>query len=87
MKEPLFVDPATGVTYGLDSGLWRSPTGAPFMLTPLEGLRREQIAATDRSMWRYRAALPIDLDPPVSLGEGCADHCRDAGADLRRGGS
>ena len=71
MKEPLFVDPSTGATYELDSGLWRSPTGAPLMLTPLEGLKRDQIVAADRSMWRYRAALPIDLEPPVSLGEGC----------------
>jgi len=71
VKEAQFVDPSTGVTYRLDSGLWRSPTGAPFMLTPMGGFRRDQIVATDRSMWRYRAALPIDLEPPVSLGEGC----------------
>ena len=71
VKEPLFVDPSTGVTYELDCGLWRSPTGAPLMLTAMEGLNRDQIVATDRSMWRYRAALPIDLEPPVSLGEGC----------------
>ena len=71
VKEPQFVDPSTGVTYPLDSGLWRSPTGVALMMTPLEGLRRDQIVTADRSMWRYRAALPIDLEPPVSLGEGC----------------
>ncbi len=71
MKEPKFVDPTTGVTYDLHCGLWRSPSGAPFMLTRLEGLTRDQIVATDRSMWRYKAALPIDVEPPVSLGEGC----------------
>lgn len=71
MNDARFVDPGTGVTYDLDCGLWRSPTGLPFMLTPLAGLNRDQVVATDRSMWRYRAALPIDLEPPVSLGEGC----------------
>lgn len=65
------MDPSTGAMYPLDSALWRSPTGAPMMITPLDGLRRDQIVAADRSMWRYRAALPIDLEPPVSLGEGC----------------
>lgn len=25
----------------------------------------------DRSIWRYRAALPLPIDSPVSLGEGC----------------
>ena len=71
MEAASFIDPTTDVSYGLDSGLWRSPTGAPFMLTELSGITREQVVSTDRSMWRYREALPIDSTKRVSLGEGC----------------
>lgn len=40
------------------------------MMSPLPGLRRDQIDHDDRSIWRYRAALPFEADQPVTLGEG-----------------
>jgi threonine synthase len=39
------------------------------MVDPVEGFSRASIEPRIRSQWRYRAALPLDLDP-VSLGEG-----------------
>lgn len=39
------------------------------MVTPVAGFSRERIDTRIRSQWRYRAALPLELDP-VSLGEG-----------------
>ena len=41
------------------------------MLTPLDGINREQIDSAVRSLWRYRASLPLNVDAPISLGEGC----------------
>ncbi len=70
VSDPIFVDPVTGERYGLASGLWRSPNGNPLALSPLPGLRRDQIDNADNSIWRYRAALPVEIDQPVSLGEG-----------------
>jgi threonine synthase len=39
------------------------------MVDPVAGFSRESIEPRTRSQWRYRAALPLELDP-VSLGEG-----------------
>ena len=58
-------------TFSLDTPIWRSPSGHPLMLTPLEGINREQIDSVVRSLWRYRASLPLNVDAPISLGEGC----------------
>lgn len=37
---------------------------------PLAGLRREALKDGPPTMWRYAAALPVDLEDAVSLGEG-----------------
>ncbi len=58
-------------TFSLDTPIWRSPSGHPLMLTPLPGINREQINSAVRSLWRYRASFPINVDTPISLGEGC----------------
>lgn len=58
-------------TFSLDTPIWRSPAGHPLMLTPLRGINREQIHTDVRSLWRYRESLPLDVDTPISLGEGC----------------
>ena len=58
-------------TFPLDTPIWRSPSGHPLMLTPLDGIDREQIHIDVRSLWRYRESLPLDIDAPISLGEGC----------------
>ena len=66
-----FIDPVNKTTYPLTDKIWRSPFGGPLMLTPLEGIRCDKIDQNDRSIWRYRASFPLDIEDPVSLGEGC----------------
>ncbi len=64
-----YIDPATGHTYPLETPRWRSDDGGPLMITALPGLSRADIDTRERSIWRYRAALPCAL-APISLGEG-----------------
>ncbi|MBL8701713.1 MAG: pyridoxal-phosphate dependent enzyme [Alphaproteobacteria bacterium] len=65
-----YIDPETAKSYPLDVPRWRSDDGNPLMITPLPGIARADIDTSTRSLWRYRAALPMDI-APVSLGEGC----------------
>ncbi|WP_208511853.1 pyridoxal-phosphate dependent enzyme [Variovorax paradoxus] len=68
---PHYVDPRTGRTHGLLERRWRSDDGHPMMITPLPGISRDDIDTRVRSLWRYRAALPVAIERPASLGEGC----------------
>ncbi|WP_426240166.1 pyridoxal-phosphate dependent enzyme [Pararhizobium sp. DWP1-1-3] len=65
-----YIDPQTRETFSLEKPLWRSPSGNPMMVTDLPGIGRDDIDRSARSIWRYRAALPLDIKSPVSLGEG-----------------
>ena len=67
---PAYVDPATGALHPLDRPRWRSDTGGPLMITPLPGIGRGDIAGGTRSLWRYAAALPVDVPRPITMGEG-----------------
>jgi threonine synthase len=69
-EPPAYVDPTSGETYPISEPRWRSPSGAPLMITPLPGLGRDRIDRSKRSLWRYAAALPVDVADPVTLGEG-----------------
>src|SRR5579875_436838 len=53
-----YMDPRSGETFPLDIPRWCGTNGAPLMLSTLPGIRRRQIEAATRSLWRYRAALP-----------------------------
>jgi len=66
-----YLDPRTGKTFPLDQPRWCGPGHAPLLLTPLPGLKRGQIDGGERSLWRYRAALPMQIGEPISMGEGC----------------
>src|SRR5271165_3162610 len=66
-----YLDPRTGQTFPLDQPRWCGPGHAPLLLTPLPGMRRRGIDLATRSLWRYRAALPMQVDDPITLGEGC----------------
>jgi threonine synthase len=66
-----YLDPATGTSYPIDEPRWRGESGGPLMIEALPGIGRGEIARGIRSLWRYAAALPIDVREPVSLGEGC----------------
>ncbi|MCZ6678243.1 MAG: threonine synthase [Candidatus Poribacteria bacterium] len=66
-----YIDPRTGETFPLDKPIWRSPSGNPLLLTPLSGICQDDIDMAVRSIWRYRAAFPLAVDEPISMGEGC----------------
>jgi threonine synthase len=66
-----FLDSRSHVLYRLDERRWRSDTGHPLMVTPLAGIARDEIDSGVRSIWRYRASLPVEIPRAVSLGEGC----------------
>jgi len=65
-----FIDPVDNTTYSFSEDIWRSPAGRPLMTTPLAGITRKDIIEHERSIWRYRKSLPIDIQNPISLGEG-----------------
>ena len=67
---PTYLDPRTGQTFPLDQPRWSGPDHAPLLLTPLPGITRAQIDPAVRSLWRYRAAFPLQPDDPITLGEG-----------------
>ena len=66
-----YLDPRSGQTFPLEAPRWCGPGQAPLLLTALPGLRRGQIDASTRSLWRYRAALPMQVADPITMGEGC----------------
>ena len=68
--QPAYLNPRTGKTYPLDEPRWQSSDGAPLLLTPLPGMTRSEIDPTVNSLWRYRAALPLEVREPVTMGEG-----------------
>jgi threonine synthase len=68
---PAYVDPISGQKYPISEPRWRSDTGAPLMITALPGLGRNMIDTGKRSLWRYAAALPVDVSDPITMGEGC----------------
>jgi threonine synthase len=62
--------PVCGKIYAADRPIWRCDCGGYLNLEPGPGLRRTDIVAADRSLWRYSAALALKSPPRVSLGEG-----------------
>ena len=68
---PAYLDPRSGQTFPLDTPRWCGPGRQPLLLTPLPGMTAAQIDTTTRSLWRYRAALPVQPNTPISIGEGC----------------
>lgn len=66
---PVLLDRAGG-RYALDDQRWRGDDGSPLAVSPVPGLSPDRIVDSERSLWRYEAALPIDPVHRVSLGEG-----------------
>lgn len=66
-----YLDPRSGDIFPIDQPRWCGADHAPLLLTPLSGIGRDDIDTSTRSLWRYRAALPMPCDAPISLGEGC----------------
>jgi threonine synthase len=67
---PAYVDPISGEKYPISEPRWCSDSGAPLMITALPGIGRDMIDARARSLWRYSAALPVDVPDPITMGEG-----------------
>ena len=65
-----YVDPSTGRSYPLTEARWRADNGHYLNLAPAPGLRRADIETSRRSVWRYAAALRVDIEHAISLGEG-----------------
>lgn len=65
-----YLDPVDGTRYPLDLPRWRSAAGRPLWIEPGPGLTPGEIERPVRSLWRYRAALPLPALEPISLGEG-----------------
>jgi len=66
-----YLDPRSGETFPLEIPRWCGTNRAPLLLTPMPGIKREDIDPFERSLWRYAAALPFVPDDPISMGEGC----------------
>lgn len=73
-----YLDPRSGAAYPLDVPRWCGDAGQPLSLDPLPGIGRDAIDVSTRSLWRYRAALPFQVDDPITMGEGCTPLLRRA---------
>ena len=66
-----YLDPRSGETFPLETPRWCGTHRAPLFLTDLPGITRAQVDTSTRSLWRYRAALPMAAPDPITMGEGC----------------
>jgi threonine synthase len=78
-----YIDPRNGQLYPLDIPRWCSDDRTPLLITPGKGLSRDEIDGRNRSLWRYRAALPVDIAKPITLGEGCTPLVQQDWGELR----
>jgi threonine synthase len=78
-----YIDPATGASYPLDIPRWCSDQRGPLMMSEQKGIGRDEVDRKTRSLWRYQAALPVGIDRPISLGEGCTPLIERSWGDLR----
>ncbi|WP_373824655.1 threonine synthase, partial [Achromobacter insuavis] len=83
MHDPHYFDPLTGARHALGEARWCSEARTPLMISPLPGISRDDIDRGERSLWRYRAALPAAIERPVSMGEGCTPMVERAWGGLR----
>ncbi len=70
-QEPQLIEPRSGDVFPIDAPIWRASNGHPLTVTPLPGITRDDIDTGTRSLWRYAAALPVEIASPVTMGEGC----------------
>ncbi len=68
---PAYLDPRSGQTWPLAQPRWCGDGQQPLLLTDLPGLGPQDILRNDRSLWRYRAALPFVPAEIITMGEGC----------------
>lgn len=78
-----YIDPLDGALYPLDVPRWCSDKQTPLLVTPGTGISRDDINGRTRSLWRYRAALPVEITAPITMGEGCTPLVQRPWGDLR----
>lgn len=83
MPAASYIDPRNGKLYPLDQPRWCSDERTPLLVTPGAGISREDIDSRTRSLWRYRAALPVEIAKPITLGEGCTPLVQQDWGDLQ----
>jgi threonine synthase len=83
MPAASYIDPRNGRLYPLDVPRWCSDERTPLLITPGTGISRDEIDGRTRSLWRYRAALPVVIEKPITLGEGCTPLVQQAWGNLR----
>jgi threonine synthase len=66
-----YIEPRSGDRYPLDIPRWCADGVKPLLISPQGGITRDEIDRGTRSLWRYRASLPLEISKPISLGEGC----------------
>lgn len=71
MAAASYIEPASGTLYPLDVPRWCSDDRRPLLVTRQPGISRDDIERGTRSLWRYRASLPVNIADPISMGEGC----------------
>ncbi|MBR1146581.1 threonine synthase [Bradyrhizobium sp. AUGA SZCCT0431] len=70
-NDSFYVEPRSGERFSLDVPRWCADGQKPLLINPQPGIIRDEIDRGTRSLWRYRASLPIEIAKPISLGEGC----------------
>ena len=65
-----YFDPRTGERFPLDRPRWRSDAGSPLFISAGPGIGPADLDRGARGVWRYRAALPLPIARPITLGEG-----------------
>lgn len=83
MPAASYVDPRNGRLYPLDQPRWCSDERTPLLVTPGAGISRDDVDTRTRSLWRYRAALPVEIMNPITLGEGCTPLVQQNWGELR----
>nr|NLD40422.1 pyridoxal-phosphate dependent enzyme [Actinomycetales bacterium] len=66
----VYLDPVDHTEYPLEEPRWRSASHRPLWIDPGPGMARAEIDSAEGSLWRYRAALPVEFADPISLEEG-----------------
>lgn len=83
MSPASYIDPRNGTLYPLDVPRWCSDDRTPLLVTPGRGISRDDVESRTRSLWRYRASLPIAIADPITMGEGCTPLIERPWSDLR----
>jgi threonine synthase len=83
MPPASYIDPRNGTLYPLDVPRWCSDERTPLLVTPSRGISRDEVEGRTRSLWRYRAALAVDIADPITMGEGCTPLVQQPWGDLR----